>query len=334
LTAPRLAGLTGLVNNAELDARMACVQRTWIPQQRLHAGNVAWASARGDGSPAPDATLAWGNPLAGFADVWRSEVAGQPAEAALHLAPDAAPAQRADAVNELLEVAAEVTVGVSRQDRALTDVLARRGFREDEGPWFAQLWRDLTDLFGLAVPDVAGDYVIRPAGNDDLAERVEVHRRCWAPARIKGMLNLPVTGDEPGPVYTPDIHRAVMASSLYCAELDLVAVAGDGSFAAYGLGWLDPGSGSVLLEPVGTDPGHVQRGLARALCAEILRTARDLGATQAIVGPRGDNGYPVPRRVYAGLGMHEVAQFVSMTTGPVEALSGGRGGAGVPEDSG
>ncbi len=262
----------------------------------------------------PDATLSWGDPLIGFADVWRSEARGQPAEASLHLAPDADAAQRADAVGELLRLASQVTVAVSRQDTALTDVLTERGFREAEGPWFAQLWRDLTDLSDLAAHDVAADYVIRPAEHDDLAERVAVHRRCWAPARIKEMLGLPLTGSETESHYSRDIHRAVLASPVYRGELDIVAVAADGSFAAYGLGWLDPGSGCVLLEPVGTDPAHVQRGLARALCADILRRARDLGATQAVVGPRGDESYPIPRRVYAGLGMHEVAQFTAMTT--------------------
>jgi GNAT superfamily N-acetyltransferase len=313
LTASSLAGLTWFVSNADTGARIACVQRTWIPQQRLHTGNVAWHCSRGDGSPVPDTALAWGDPLIGFADVWRSGTAGQSAEVSLHLARDASPSQRADVVEELLHLAAQVTVEVSRQDRPLACALTDRGFAQDEGPWFAQLWRDLTDLSDLDVHRVADDYVIRPAGPDDLVERVAVHRRCWAPARIKGMLGLPVTGGEPGSLYSQEIHRTVMASPLYRGELDLVAVAEDGSFAAYGLGWLDPCSGCVLFEPVGTDPGHGRRGLARALCAEILRRARDLGATQAIVGPRGDHSYPVPRRVYAGLGMHEVAQFVSMT---------------------
>ena len=285
-------------------------------QQRLHVGNVAWAAAGGDGSPVPDATIGWGDPLIGYADVWRSEMVGQPADASLHLSPDAPPAQRAAAVDELLQLAGHVRVEVPRQDTALTGVLIERGFRTDEGPWFVQLWRDLTDLADVAAHRVADGYVIRPAGHEDLAERVEVHRRCWAPARIKRMLGMAVTDNEAESLYSEEIHRAVVTSPIYRGELDLVAVPEDGSFAAYGLGWLDPNSGCVLFEPVGTDPDHVQRGLARALCAEILRRARDLGATQAIVGPRGDNSYPVPRRVYAGLGMHEVAQFAGMTTGP------------------
>lgn len=45
----------------------------------------------------------------------------------------------------------------------------------------------------------------------------------------------------------------------------------------------------------------------------MLRVASEVGAKEAVVGPRGDSGYPLPRRVYEGLGMVEVAKFVSMT---------------------
>ena len=151
------------------------------------------------------------------------------------------------------------------------------------------------------------------ADADDVLARVEVHRRAWAPARIKGLLGLPVTGDEPGSSYSIDKHRAVIETAVYRPELDLVAVGPDGNLVAHALGWLDEGSHSLLFEPVGTDPAHSGRGLARALCARMLYAARQLGAEEAVVGPRGDTGYPLPRRVYEGLGMREVAQFVSMT---------------------
>jgi hypothetical protein len=35
-----------------------------------------------------------------------------------------------------------------------------------------------------------------------------------------------------------------------------------------------------------------------------------MGAAQGVVSPRGDDGYPVPCRLCAGLGMREVARFV------------------------
>ncbi|MEV0392457.1 GNAT family N-acetyltransferase [Polymorphospora rubra] len=301
---------------ADLAARLACVRRTWTPRQRLHVGNVAWADAHGDGTPIPDITLAWGDPLTGFADIWKpSDTDDQPATASLHLTPQTTSTRLAAAVDDLLQLTPRITVDVPRQHTDLVNALTARGLRESGGPWFAQLWRGLTDLSDLAAHPVPDGYSIRPVRPDELTARVEIHRRCWAPARIRTMLSLPVTGAEPGSSYSADKHRAVTNTPVYRGELDLVAVAADGSFAAFGLGWLDVTSGSVLFEPVGTDPAHERRGLARALCAAILRTARDLGATQAVVGPRGDPGYPVPRRLYEGLGMREIAQFVPFTTG-------------------
>jgi predicted N-acetyltransferase YhbS len=99
-----------------------------------------------------------------------------------------------------------------------------------------------------------------------------------------------------------------VATATYRPELDLVAVTAEGEVVASALGWFDEGSRSVLLEPVGTAPAHSGRGLARALCAQILRVARSLGARECVVGPRGDDAYPLPRRLYAGLGMREVGQ--------------------------
>lgn len=60
-----------------------------------------------------------------------------------------------------------------------------------------------------------------------------------------------------------------------------------------------------------------------APCAEILRVARDLGATQAVVGARGDDAYPAPRGLYEGLRMREIAQVVPFVS--QEPRAGRRG---------
>ena len=256
-------------------------------------------------------TLAWGDPLLGFADVWLPGRPGEPATASLHLSPETMTNRRlATAVDEVQQVAPRVSVSASLPQTEIVDALTARGFRQAGGPWFAQFWRRLADLSDLRPHRVPGGYVVRHVRPDELTERVEVHRRCWDPVRIKQMLHLPVTGDEAGSRYTIDGHLTVVGTPIYRAELDLVVEAPDGSLAAYGLGWLDPESRSVLFEPVGTVPAHTGRGLARALCTEMLRVARRLGAVQAVVAPRGDAAYPVPRRLYEGLGMGEVARSV------------------------
>lgn len=296
---------------SELSDRLACVASTWTPQSHLHVGNVVWAAVGGDGSPAPSLIMTWGKPLLGFADAW---VDGECADVTFYLSPAAGPQLVARAVRDIAGIAPEVSVQASAQETAIVSALSEARFVPDEeGPWFVQLWRDLGDLSDLDGHLVPPGYLVRPTRTDELGERVDVHRRCWAPARIKALLGLPVTGQEADSSYSLEKQEAVMASPLYRRELDLVVADPDGHLAGYGIGWLDPVSKSLLFEPIGTDPAHGGRGLARALCADMLRRAAALGATQAVVGPRGDSAYPLPRRVYEGLGLREVGQVFAFT---------------------
>jgi ribosomal protein S18 acetylase RimI-like enzyme len=299
------------VRMPEFSDRIACVSSAWTPESHLHSGNLQWAAAGGDGSPPPTLTLTWGQPLVGFADAW---IEHNRADVTLFLSPEASTQEAAQAVADIAGLAVEVSVPVAVQESGLVHQLTMAGFTAKAGePWFVQLWRSLADLSDLDQHVVPPGYAIRATRPEELAERVSVHRRCWAPARISELLGMPVTEDENESRYTITKHEAVVASPLYRPELDLVAEDPAGELVAYGIGWLDPRSESVLFEPIGTDPRHGGKGLARALCAEILRRAASLGATQAVVGPRGDAAYSLPRRVYEGLGMQEVARFVTYT---------------------
>ncbi|NYD42073.1 hypothetical protein [Nocardioides panaciterrulae] len=164
----------------DLVARWDCVSATWTPHQRLHPGNVAWSHSRGDGSPAPDATFAWGEPLTGFADVWKDASPNGSVEVSLHVSPRAASEQRSRIVRELIDAFPAMTVEVSRQDASLVEVLTNAGFRAEQGPWFAQLWRELGDTSDLEQHGSPAGYRIRSvdtADPEDVLARVEVHRR-------------------------------------------------------------------------------------------------------------------------------------------------------------
>ncbi|WP_152364265.1 GNAT family N-acetyltransferase [Microlunatus speluncae] len=302
---------------ADLIDRLGCVGRTWTPQQLLHVGNVAWSWSRGDGTPDPDLSLAWGEPLRAYADLWRATL--EPATATLHIDPGAGAIERSVILGELRSFDSAITLFASRQDQAQLAALEAAGFVDAAGPWFAQLWRtmsDLSDLEELQPPAGYRIVAVDPADPAAIRERVELHRRSWRPDRIRRLLGMPDSGTTAESSYSEAKHRAVMATPIYRPELDLVALDPDGRWAGYALGWLDQPNGSLLIEPVGTDPDHVRRGLARALCATLLRTARDFGAREAVVGPRGDDRYPLPRRLYQGLGMREVAQFVRFSGPP------------------
>ncbi|MEN8041899.1 MAG: GNAT family N-acetyltransferase, partial [Actinomycetota bacterium] len=82
-------------------------------------------------------------------------------------------------------------------------------------------------------------------------------------------------------MHVEEDHRALVQNSpSYRADLDLAAIAPDGSFAAYGAVNVDETNSIGTFEPVCTHPDHVQRGLAKALMLEGMRRARDAGLTQ------------------------------------------------------
>lgn len=86
-------------------------------------------------------------------------------------------------------------------------------------------------------------------------------------------------------------------------DLDLVAVAPDGSFAAYvGIAY-DEATRHAVFEPVCTHPDHRRHGLARTLMVEGLHRLRALGAADVSV----DTGDMIPaNRLYDSIGFTKV----------------------------
>ena len=110
----------------------------------------------------------------------------------------------------------------------------------------------------------------------------------------------------------------------YRADLDCVAVAPDGSVASYTLAWLDEENRVGEFEPVGTHEAHQRRGLGRAVNLFALQRLRDEGATEALVGCRGDDAYPIPRKLYESVGFRELAATLSFRAPARIAVSRGQ----------
>lgn len=86
-------------------------------------------------------------------------------------------------------------------------------------------------------------------------------------------------------------------------DLDLVAQAADGSFAAYVGVPYDEANRRGIFEPVCTHPNHRRRGLARALMIEGLRRLQAIGADDVTV----ETGVMLPaNRLYDTIGFSEV----------------------------
>ncbi len=189
---------------------------------------------------------------------------------------------------------------VLADEQALLRVLAEADFLPENGPFLVHHHLDLARL--PAAPEVVG-YRLRAVQDGDAAPRAACHRAAWG------------TREHPSRVTTTS-YAAVMATPPYRADLDWVAVAGDGTWVASCLVWFDPLTGVALLEPVGCAPDHRRRGLAAAVSLAALHAARDAGATRALVCPRGDRDYPGPLALYQSLGFVPGDRTVTLVREP------------------
>lgn len=157
----------------------------------------------------------------------------------------------------------DATLGTwtAEDDAATIALLSDLGFRPEGRRLSQWLWRAAEPP---PTPPVLSDgYRIRGLhGPDEIAARVELHRRAFPASRL-----------------TSTKYERVLEVPHYRFEDDLVVEAPDGSLAAFALGWWDPVGHVAEFEPVGTDPDQRRHGLARALLAHGLRRFFDLGAT-------------------------------------------------------
>jgi mycothiol synthase len=168
-------------------------------------------------------------------------------------------------------------------DGERTDLLRRRGYERGE----TFLHYRLRGMDGpLPAPSLPPGYALRHVrGETDLERRVAVHRDAFAPSQM-----------------TVAKHLAVMGAPTYRPELDLVAVAPDGSFAAYCIAWFDAANRLGVFEPVGCHSAHRRLGLATAVMREGLRRLAALGARTASVNSASGPASEAANRLYDSLG--------------------------------
>jgi GNAT superfamily N-acetyltransferase len=162
---------------------------------------------------------------------------------------------------------------VTDGDALREELLGRRGYeRKSDWQQFTR-YRDLA----LPIPDVGAPdgYAIRPMELEDVPSRSWASWRAFHP-------------DEPDENYEGhDWYFNLLDASTYRRDLDLVAVAQDGSVAAFATLWYDDVTRSGYFEPVGTVPEHQRRGICTALLYEGMRRLKNRGAVQASVGGGG-----------------------------------------------
>jgi GNAT superfamily N-acetyltransferase len=176
---------------------------------------------------------------------------------------------------------------ISENEPHIAAALTARGYHAaTDGPFFACLGRDLTTL-PAASPALPDGYTLHQCDAENVATRAEAHRAAWSAWNSE---------------YSEQQHTSMCGLWPYKPEYDLMAIAPDGTPAAYYQGWYDEESGVGLFEPVGTHPGHRRLGLSRALGMTLLHRFANAGGRLATVSPRGDDAYPVARRTYESIG--------------------------------
>jgi ribosomal protein S18 acetylase RimI-like enzyme len=277
---------------ADLDACERLASRLW--PLGFHPGGLAWMIAYTD----KDIVCAYDDgELVGWGVCEDPGVLWALADPARTDAAEAIVAWFVDVVDS-----PEPLVEVADQNDVMKDALTRRGFvRQPDGrPMY------LMRRAAGAPRTSASDYIVRSVRVDELEERVDVHRRAWKPSTLPWADGRAPADPEATSSFDLEKYEAVRDTRLYDEELDLVAVAPDGSFAGCCIVWLDPALGVAEIEPLGVDPAHRNRGVAGALCDEAVARVGDRGGREVVIHSGPNDAYPAPPGAYAKAGFEPI----------------------------
>jgi GNAT superfamily N-acetyltransferase len=272
----------------------ALASRLWSPEARQHPGQLAWSVAYAepealDHGPAAIVRSADGSDVGwawqedpGWVELCVDPESPEAGEALVDWAVGAAP------------TGGELATAVLDTEQHLLDLLTGAGFvTQPEVPWFTHHHVRLADL---AEPQPPAGYTLRAVRPDEAEARARCHRDAWSSTSK----------------VTEAAYARLMATAPYRHETDWVVTDESGRMVSSCLVWYDEGSGVALVEPVGCSPEHRGQGLAAAVSLAALHAARRLGATTGLVCPRGDDDYPVPARVYQGIGFEPGHRTVAL----------------------
>lgn len=272
----------------DLDACVRLASRLW--PLGLHPGGLAWMIAYTD----KKITVAYdGTELLGYGVIEDGEF--------LWPATDPDRPDVADAIVGWFMDSAEgssLLVEVADGNEVIRDALTSRGFsRQEDGRPMYIMRRDAG-----APRTTASAYSARSVRDDEFPERVDVHRRAWKPSSIPWADGRPVADAAAESSFTMEKYEAVRGTRLYDQQLDIVAVAPDGSLAGCCIAWYDPDIGVAEIEPLGVDPAHRNRGAAGVMCDEVVSRVGELGGREVIIHSGPNEAYPAPPGAYAKAG--------------------------------
>ncbi|MEW5826419.1 MAG: GNAT family N-acetyltransferase [Candidatus Bipolaricaulota bacterium] len=172
-------------------------------------------------------------------------------------------------------------------------VLEQNGFQRREYIEVNML-RSLTDPIGAQT--LPPGYMVRSLADDpaEVSLRAEAQREVWRPWTVGDVTN--------------EQYARFMRMPGYDRDLDVVAVAADGTIAAYVNGWLDPVNTIGDVGPVGAREAYRRQGLTRAVLLECLRRMKARGMDRVCIST--GEGNVAARNLYESIGFRIVNRYV------------------------
>jgi GNAT superfamily N-acetyltransferase len=274
------------------------LSRRWAaddPRAQQHIGDLYWMLRGTPGGDRMSDTRVWpraDGSLAAFA--WLD-----PPDLGDAIVDPAADTPMLDETLDWLEheyrqrAAATIKVIVVDGDGPRSEALARRGYAPGDGG-NTRLWQR------MASEPLAP---IVPAGFSlgHVSTAADIDRRVFVESDSFGDFTL-----------IADTWRLIQRLPTYRPELDLIAVAPDGTGASACTCWYDPATRCGEFEAVGTAQAHRRKGVGRAVIVEGLRRLHQLGATTAVVFTQCTNAAAIA--LYESCGFEIVGVDVAWTT--------------------
>lgn len=165
---------------------------------------------------------------------------------------------------------AAIEISVWDDDRLLREAIAERGYAPSTtghgSVGYELIYRAPAPPPAPALPPGYAFVPFEPAMDDAY---VAMHRDAWSSVA-------PST-------YRRELHDIVTSMPDFRRDMVPIVAAPDDTLAAYCIGWLDPRTNSVEIEPLGTRPAYRRIGLAHAVVAEVIRRAYAHGARSVLV---------------------------------------------------
>ncbi|MHA1801504.1 MAG: GNAT family N-acetyltransferase [Candidatus Heimdallarchaeaceae archaeon] len=124
----------------------------------------------------------------------------------------------------------------------------------------------------LELPEIPDGYRIQSmADNNDIEKRTLTFAKAFGNYGTKDQVQ-------------PRSYKELQKCPDYRKDMDVYIVAEDGEFVSFCLVWYDEKNKIAILEPVGTNPDHRKKGLAKIAVYEAINRTRKEGAEKVYVG--------------------------------------------------